>query len=115
MSIEFPVIENDSMISHAYANRNEMLIARKKEQLASMKVEIEKTKNNPSLFFIANGGVKNGFVPEINKIKPNYAVGLGVNIPIFDATREKYNVIKAQSAAETTVLETEVTTTRYFK
>lgn len=109
LSIKMPVVEGDSMMSHAYANRNEMQIAKKKEQLASMKVEMEKTKNKPSLFFIANGGVKNGFVPYINKIKPNYAVGLGVNIPIFDATREKYNVIKAQTDAETTVLETEVT------
>ena len=109
LSINLPVIEHDSMINHAFTYRNEMMIARQREQLASMKVEMEKTKNNPSLFFVANGGVKNGFVPEIKKIRPNYAVGLGVNIPIFDATREKYNVIKAQSAVETTVLETEVT------
>ena len=32
-----------------------------------------------------------------------------MNIPIFDGTREKYNIVKAQSAAETTALQTEVT------
>ncbi len=109
LDMKLPVIESDSMISHAYANRNEMMIAKKKEQLASMQVEMEKIKKTPSLYFIANGGIKNGFVPEINKIRPNYVVGLGVNIPIFDGTREKYNIVKAQSAAETTVLQTEVT------
>lgn len=109
LDAEMPVISGDSLINRAFAKRNEMLIAKKKEQLAAMKVDMEKTKNSPSLFFIANGGVKNGFIPDIKKIRPNYVVGLGVNIPVFDATREKYNVIKAQSDAETTVLETEIT------
>ena len=53
LDMELPDIESDSMITHAYANRNEMLIAKKKEQLASMQVEMEKTKKTPSLYFIA--------------------------------------------------------------
>lgn len=106
---DLPVMSPDSMLNYAFKTRNEMLIAKKKEHLAEMQIELERTKNNPSLYFLANGGLKNGFVPDINKIRPNYVLGLGINIPIFDATREKYNVLKAQSAAETSVLQTEIT------
>ena len=99
----------DSMLVYAYRNRNEMLIAKEKEQLAGMKVEQVKLQNNPSLFFTANGGARNGYVPETQKIKANYVVGVGMNIPIFDATRKKYNVLQASSAAESTLFETEIT------
>lgn len=102
-------VPNDSMLVYAYRNRNEMLIAKEKEQLAGMKVEQVKLQNNPSLFFTANGGARNGYVPETQKIKANYVVGLGVNIPIFDATRKKYNILQASSEAESTLLETEIT------
>lgn len=99
----------DSMLVYAFRNRNEMLLAKEKEQLAGMKVEQVKQQNNPSLFFTANGGARNGYIPETKKIKANYVVGLGINIPIFDATRKKYNVLKASSTVEATSLETEIT------
>ena len=109
INVEQTNIPADSLLSHAYRNRNEMLLAKEKEQLAAMKVEQVKLQNNPSLFFIANAGAKNGFVPNVEEIKPNFVVGLGVNIPIFDGNREKYHILQAQSTAESTVLETEVT------
>lgn len=99
----------DSMLVYAYHNRNEMLMAKQREQLAAMKVEQVKLKNNPSLFVTANSGAKNGYLPDNEKIKANYVVGLGLQIPIFDATRRKYNVLQASSAAESTLLETEIT------
>jgi len=102
-------VPEDSMLVYAYRNRNEMLMAKEKEQLAGMKVEQVKLQNNPSLFFTANGGARNGYVPETKKIRANYVVGLGVNIPIFDATRKKYNILQANSTAESTLLETEIT------
>ena len=109
MEVEKSSMTGNSMFSYAYQNRNEMIIAKEKEQLAAMRVEQVKTQNNPSLYFIANGGAKNGFVPDIKRIRANYAVGLGVSIPIFDGTREKYKVLEAQSAVETSTLETEIT------
>ncbi len=104
-----PSVQPDSMLDYAFRNRNEMLLAKEKEQLAGMKVEQVKLQNNPSLFFTANGGARNGYVPETKKIKANYVVGLGITIPIFDATRKKYNVLKASSDAESTSLDTEIT------
>ena len=109
MNVDMPLVEGDSLIDYAVKNRNEMLIANEKEQLAAIQIDIVKLKNSPSLYLLANGGIKNGFVPEINKIRPNYVVGLGINIPIFDGTREKYNILKAQSELKSTIFETEIT------
>ena len=109
LNILQPEIAKDSLISHAFQNRNEMLLAKEKADLALLHLGVVKTQNNPSLNFIANGGWKNGYVPDINKIKPNYVVGLGLTIPIFDATKTKYNLMEAKSSVETSNLETEVT------
>ncbi len=109
MTVEKSTASGDLLLEQAFQNRNEMIMAKEKEQLASMHIDQVKIQNNPSVYFVANGGAKNGYIPNINKIKANYAVGLGVSIPIFDGTREKYNILQAQSAAETTALETEIT------
>ena len=109
LSEKQPVTAQDSLISQALQNRDEMQIAKEKAELAMLHLDLVKTQNNPSLNFIANGGWKNGYMPDINKIKPNYVVGLGLTIPLFDGTRTKYNLMQAKVSVETSNLETEVT------
>ena len=108
LNMEKPATEGDSLITHAIQYRSEMQMAKKKEELAALRVGIVKSQNNPSLNFIANGGWKNGYFPNLNKIRPNYVVGVGLNVPLFDGTRAKYNLLQAQSAVETSSLETEI-------
>jgi outer membrane protein TolC len=43
--------------------------------------------NRPSVFGQAEGGIKNGYQPEIEKLLPNAIVGIGINIPIFTANK----------------------------
>lgn len=102
-------VVGDSLLDYALNNRNELVMAKEKEQLAAMQLDVVKLKNKPSLYLIANGGLKNGYIPEINKIRPNYVVGFGMNIPIFDGTKEKYNLLQAQSEVESIRFETEMT------
>ena len=104
-----PVLADDTLISSALQNRDEMQLAREKTEMANMHLDVIKGQNKPSLNFIANGGLKNGYIPELNKIKPNYVVGLNLNVPLFDATRTKYQLMEAQSSVETSHLETEIT------
>jgi outer membrane protein TolC len=47
---------------------------------------------------MASGGFKNGYVPYLNEIKPNYVVGVGLRVPIFDGMKNKYNLQQANSA-----------------
>jgi outer membrane protein TolC len=43
--------------------------------------------NRPTVFAQAAGGVKNGYQPEIDRMRLNGTVGVGVSIPIFSANK----------------------------
>ena len=44
--------------------------------------------NRPTVYAQAAGGVKNGYQPEIERMRLSGIVGLGVNIPIFSGNKE---------------------------
>ena len=60
------------------------------------------------LSFQATGGAKNGYVPYLNKIKPNYVVGIGLRVPIFDGNKVKYNLVQMKSSINSLSLESDV-------
>lgn len=101
----------DSLCQVAFTNRDEMKLALQKEQLAKSKLEVIKVQNNPSLNFIASGGFKNGYFNTNfgDTGKMNYAVGVGLNVPIFDANRSKYAKIQAKADLESNQQDTELT------
>jgi outer membrane protein TolC len=70
-----------------------------------------KVQNNPSLNFVATGGFKNGYFNEYFQDvgELNFAVGVGLKVPIFDANRSKYTKIQANAELEGNQQETELT------
>jgi outer membrane protein len=104
-----PALSGDSVVSYALAHRDEMQIALKKNNLAVIRLNEVRARNHPSLDFIAQGGWKNGYVPDINKVRPNYVIGLGLQIPVFDANKLKYNILIAESSIKSSSFEAEVT------
>lgn len=104
-----PNISEDSVITYALAHRNEMEIAMKKVDMASMHLDVVKAQSRPSVNLIAEGGWKNGYPFDVNQIRANYLVGLGVNVPIFEGTTKKYSLSEAKSSIESSKLESEVT------
>jgi outer membrane protein len=52
---------------------------------------------NPTLSAILNGGVKNGYIPDLNKLTPNFSTGLGLSFTVFDATRRHQTIRLANS------------------
>ena len=109
LTVSQPSMPDDSVIDYALQHREEMQMALKKTDLASLHLDVVKTENKPSLNFIATGGAKNGFVPNIGTIRANYVLGLGIRIPIFDAYRTKYKIMQATSSIESSSLQSEVT------
>jgi outer membrane protein len=61
------------------------------------------------LSFIATGGTKNGYIPDLNEMKFNYVIGLGLRVPIFDGMKNKYNLMQAQSAITSLSYESDFT------
>ncbi len=106
---EKPESSNETIFNSALTNRNEMIMGRKKEDLANLHLLTIKDQNKPIISFVFNGGAKNGYMPDINKIEPNYAAGAGIRIPIYDAHRTKYNLLQAESVIKSTHLELEQT------
>lgn len=100
---------NDSLFASAFDQRSEMKIVRQKSELASSRLKMVNVQNNPSLNFFGTGGYKNGYIPDLNKLTANFAVGVGLRIPIFDANRSKYTKIQAQSEINGNVQEIDLT------
>ncbi len=103
-----PELQQDSLLSYAYAHRIEIQLAKEKETLAGLLYKLTKSQNNPVLSALASGGGKNGYQPELNKIKPNFSVGLGLRIPVFDGNRLKNNLSIVQSNINNATLETDL-------
>lgn len=104
-----PVIQSDSILSYAYHNRDEVLINEKKVTLAELRYGMTKLQNKPLLSLQASGGAKNGYIPYLNRLTPNYVIGMGLRVPLFDGMKNKYNLSQAQSAITTLSYESEFT------
>jgi outer membrane protein TolC len=104
-----PMTTGDSLLSFAYNNRDEMAINREKSVLAELKYKLIKTLDKPIINFVATGGAKNGYLPDLNQLKANYAVGVGISIPIFDGMKSRYNLLQAKSAINSLNFEDEGT------
>ena len=81
----------------------------KKTSLAEMRYDLIRLQNKPVINIIASGGAKNGYIPDLARFTPNYVVGLGIRIPIFDGMKNKYNLSQAQSAITSLSYESEFT------
>ncbi len=99
----------DSLISIALGNRNELKMAEKKIMLSQAYQDLVKTHENPVLSAFASGGWKNGYIPQLDKAKANYAVGLNLLIPIYDGSRNSLNTKLAGSAIRTNTQELDLT------
>jgi outer membrane protein len=109
LAVEVPLLAEDSVLSYAYHNRDEVLINQKRLTAAEIRYDLVSRQSKPSLSFIASGGAKNGYIPDLNKLTPNYVVGLGLRIPIYDASRTKYNQLQAKSAISSVSYESDYT------
>ena len=98
----------DSMLIIAFTNRDEIKIANQKVTLADLRYQSIKSSTNPTLNFLASAGYKNGYVPDLNDLKANFVVGLGVKIPIFDANRKKFNLKQVTAFKQSSLYDIEV-------
>ena len=109
LSVELPVIPSDSILPYAIRHRDEVLLNEKKSTLAELRYGMTRLQNKPYLSLQASGGAKNGYIPELNKLTPNYVIGLGLRVPLFDGMKNKYNLAQAQSAITSLSYESDFT------
>jgi len=92
------VIPSDSLMTYAMKHRDDVILNQKRISLAELKYGITRLQYNPVLSFSATGGAKNGYVPYLDEIRPNYVLALGMRIPIFDGMKTKFNLSQVKSA-----------------
>jgi outer membrane protein len=104
-----PAVPGDSLVSYALRNRDEVSINKERAIIADLRYQMTKTMNKPIVNFLATGGTKNGYLPDLGKLKGNYAVGIGIAVPLFDGGKSKYNLLQAESAINSLSFESEGT------
>jgi outer membrane protein len=109
LTSEPPVLPSDSLLSYALHNRDEVILNQQRTSLAEQRYGIVKLANKPTFNFLASGGAKNGYVPYLQEIKANYVVGVGIRVPIYDGSKNKFNLLQAQSAITQLAYESEYT------
>lgn len=111
LSVGVPLIPTDSVLSlsFAYPKRDEVILNQKRTTLAELRYDLIKRQNKPVLNLMASGGIKNGYIPDLNELTPNYVIGMGIRIPLFDGMKTKYNLLQAKSAITSLSYESEYT------
>jgi outer membrane protein TolC len=109
LEVPFPATSADSLLNFAYHNRPEMAINHEKAVLAGLRYQFTKNLDKPVVNFFASGGAKNGYLPDLAKPKLNYAVGVGIAIPIYDGGKTKYNLQQVESSINSLNFENEGT------
>lgn len=101
-------LTQDSLFSYAFSHRMELDIAKEKEKVAQLQYNLTKAQDNPALNVFASGGGKNGYIPDLNEVKPNFSAGIALKVPLFNGNRTKNNLLIAQSAINNSQLDSEL-------
>ncbi|MEI7526370.1 MAG: TolC family protein [Mariniphaga sp.] len=108
LNLKLPEIRNDSLISSAMQNRDEMKLVRQRGKLAMLHYNLTLSQNNPVLNAFASGGVRNGYIPYMYDPRANFVAGIGLRVPIFDGRQNKYRLVEAKTAIAVNDQETEI-------
>ncbi|MCX6571354.1 MAG: TolC family protein [Candidatus Aminicenantes bacterium] len=87
----------EALLREALENRVEFQQWRHQVDLNKASIELAKTGDKPTVTASFNYEFRNGFMPEIDKIKGNWTAALSMNYPVFDGFRVRAQVAEAQS------------------
>ena len=90
-------VRYDSLINYAIGHRNDLMLVDLHQKQAELHLQSVKSENNPVFSAFASGGFKNGYFPDLNEQKANYAAGLGLKVPIFSGNRHHNLLLIAES------------------
>jgi outer membrane protein len=105
----------DSTFTFAQLHRDDIVMQTRKQQVAEMNYQFLQAQKYPTLSMFGTGGWKNGYLPEIEMLKPNYLVGISLQVPIFDGNRKNIKLKMASSSINQTKYESENTQLTAFE
>jgi outer membrane protein len=83
------VTDPGALMEEATARRPDLRSAIDAVASANRRLELAATTSSPSISLVLAGGVKNGYMPDLNEIRGNFAAGVSVEVPVFDGYRTR--------------------------
>ena len=102
-------VDVDAELKKAYENRPEIKLARDAETSATLQQRLIERSNMPSLGVGAQVGAKNGYLPNLNRIRPNTAGVVQLSVPIYDGNKNKNQRVEALANSRSAVARTQDT------
>ncbi len=90
-------IDVESMIDEAFQKRHEMKLAKDAEQSAMLSKQVASNTDNPDLSVFGSYGFKNGYEPNLDVLRGNWAAGINASIPIFNGNIKDAKVEEAEA------------------
>ena len=89
------------LVKEALAMRPEFEQFIHQAQLTQASVDLARTGNKPVVALTASYELRNGFMPDMNRIRGNWNAGLAISYPVFNGFRENAQVAQGESALRT--------------
>ena len=102
-------VDVDAELKKAYENRPEIKLARDTETSATLQQRLIERGNMPSLGIGAQVGAKNGYLPNLNQIRPNSVGVVQLSVPIYDGNKNKNQRVEALANSRSAVARTQDT------
>ncbi len=90
-------LDVDSLVSLALSQRPDVKMSRDAEASAKVQTRLAALSDKPSLSLHLSAGAKNGYVPDINQLKPDFVAGMSVQLPIYNGDRTQAQVKVSQA------------------
>jgi outer membrane protein len=97
LAFEVVQFNKDELIKEALAGRLEFQQVEHQLNLGRASLDLAKTGNKPTLTATLNYEFRNGYMPDMEKIRGNWTAMLSVSYPVFDGFRVGTQVAQAQS------------------
>lgn len=88
-------VDVNQALAQATENRPEVKLARDAEQTANLNLKLIERANTPTLGVGAQLGGKNGYLPNLDKFRPNSVGVVQLSVPIYDGGKNKNQRVEA--------------------
>lgn len=102
-------VDLNAELAKAYENRPEIKLARDTETSATLQQRLIERSNMPSLGVGAQVGARNGYLPNLNQIRPNTVGVVQLSVPIYDGNKNKNQRVEAVANSRSAVARTQDT------
>ena len=99
-AVSAAVFNADSLIALALNQRVEYAALQDEARTASLRVRLASLGDYPSMNFMVEWGVKNGFIPNLDILRGNWVAGFQVEVPLYEAGRTEQKKEEATADVE---------------